>query len=133
VRVIEFQEIIRGTRWTMQELIEVTKEDNEISPFYEELLGDSLPMNESKLAGASAVTKSLHAQWERYETVNGVMYRRWWDEGASGKRRQIVLPIQYREEAMRSAHASISGRHMGVKKTKDKIAMSVYWIGGREM
>jgi len=129
VRVIEFQEIIRGTRWTRQELIEVTKQDNKISPFYEEVLGNSLPMDESKLAGARAVTKSFHAQWERYDIVNGVMYRRWWDEEENGKRRQIVLPIQYREEAMRSAHASIRGGHMGVKKTQDKIAMSVYWIG----
>jgi len=40
-----------------------------------------------------------------------------------------VLPIQYREEAMRSAHASISGGHMGVKKTQDEVAMMAYWVG----
>jgi len=55
VRMIEFQEIIRGTRWTRQELTEATKRDNEILPFFEEVLGNSLPMEESKLAGASAV------------------------------------------------------------------------------
>jgi len=36
VRVVEFQEIIRGTRWTRQELIGATKKDNEISFFYNE-------------------------------------------------------------------------------------------------
>jgi len=128
VRVIEFQEIIR-TRWTRRELTEATKNDEEIAFFYDELLGSSLHMSESRLAGASAVTKALLAQGERYKIIDGIMYRRWWDEEESGKGRQIVLPIHYREEAMRSAHASISGGHMGVKKTQDKIAMSVYWIG----
>jgi len=34
VGVIEFQEIIRGTRWTRQELTGATEKDAEISPFY---------------------------------------------------------------------------------------------------
>jgi len=48
VRVIEFLEIIRGTRWTRQELTDATKKDNEISLFYKEVLGNSLPMKESR-------------------------------------------------------------------------------------
>jgi len=91
VRVIEFQEIIKRTRWTRPELIEATKGVTEISFFYDELLGGGLPLSESRLAGASAVTKTLHAQWERYEIIHGVSYRRWWDAGESGKSRQIVL------------------------------------------
>jgi len=67
VRVVEFQEIIRGTTWTRQELTEATKKDNEISPFFKELLRCNLPMEEGRLAGASAITKTFHAQWERYE------------------------------------------------------------------
>jgi len=54
MRVVEFQEIIRETRWTRQELTEATKKDTEISPFYKELLEGSLPMEEGRLAGASA-------------------------------------------------------------------------------
>jgi len=77
IRVIEFQEIIRGTRWMRQELVGATKDDEELSFFYDELLEGSLPLSESRLAAASAVTKALHAQWERYEIVNGVMYRKW--------------------------------------------------------
>jgi len=92
-------------------LAEATKKDTEISPFYREVLGGSLPIEEGRLAGAGAVTKSFHAQWERYEIVDGIMYRKWWDEGENENSRQIVLPIQYREEAMRSAHTSISGGH----------------------
>jgi len=129
VRATEAQEIISGTRWTRQELTEATKKDAEISPFYGELLGGNLPMEEGRLAEASAVTKSFHAQWERYEIVDGIMYWRWWDCGENRKSRQIVLPIQHWEEAMRSAHASISGGHMGVKKTQNMIAMMVYWVG----
>jgi len=85
VRVIKFQEIIKGTMWTRQELTGATEKDIEISLFYWEVLGGSLPMEEGRLAGASAITKSFHAQWERYEIMDGIMYRRWWDEGETGK------------------------------------------------
>jgi len=44
-------------------------------------------------------------------------------------RSRLVLPVKYRDEAMKSAHASNSGGQMGVKKTQDKIAMMVYWVG----
>jgi len=30
---------------------------------------------------------------------------------------------------MASAHASLSGGHRGVKKTQNKVAMRVYWVG----
>jgi len=105
------------------------EKDTEISHFYKEVLGCSLPMDEGRLAGASPITKSFHAQWEIYEIVGGIMYRRWWEKGETVRSRQKVLPIQYQEEAMRSAHASVSGGHMGVKKTQDKVAMIVYWVG----
>jgi len=120
VRTVELQQIISGTRWTRQELTDAVAGDPEISGFYREVLKGTLPMEEGKLEGASAITKSFHAQWERYEVVDGIMYQRWWDEGETRRARQIVLLVQYREEAMRSAHASISGGHMGVKKTKIK-------------
>jgi len=42
-------------------------------------------MEEGRLAGASPTTKSFHAQWERYEIVDDILYRRWWDEGEIGK------------------------------------------------
>jgi len=129
VRVVEFQGIIRGTRWTRQELTGATEKDTEISPFYGEVLEGGLLMEEERFAGASAITKSFHAQWERYKVVDGIMYRRWWDEGETGRGRQIVLPVQNRDEAIKSAHASISGRQMGVKKTQDKVAMMAYWVG----
>jgi len=80
VWTVEFQEIISGTRWTRQELTGAITRDPEILVFYREVLKGTLPMEEGRLAGASAITKSFHAQWERYEVVDGVMYRRWWDE-----------------------------------------------------
>jgi len=124
--VIEFGEIIKGTMWTRQELTGATEKDAKIFPFYREVIEGNLPMDEGRLAEASPITKSFHAQWERYEIVDGILYRRWWDEYETGKSRQIVLPVQYQEEAMRSAHASISGGHLGVTKTQDKVAMMAY-------
>jgi len=61
LRMIEFEEIVKGTMWTMKELTKAIGKDTEISPFYREVMGGSLPMKEGKLAGASAITKSFHA------------------------------------------------------------------------
>jgi len=85
--------------------------------------------NTQKYSVLGMITKTFHSQWKRYEIKEGIMYRRWWDEGETGKGKQIVLPVQYREEAIKSAHASISGGHMGVRKTQDKVAMMAYWVG----
>jgi len=69
VRGVEFQEKIRGTRWTRQELTWATEKDAEISPFYREVLVGGLPMEKGRLPGASTITKSFFAQWERYKIV----------------------------------------------------------------
>jgi len=40
----------------------------------------------------------------------------------------MVSPIEYREEIMRTAHASVTGGHMGVKKTQMKVAKRLGWV-----
>jgi len=46
LRVIEFEEIIKGTMWTKKKLTGATEKDTEISPLYREVMGGSMPMEE---------------------------------------------------------------------------------------
>jgi len=57
------------------------------------------------------------------------MYRRYWQGRGEDDIWQLVSPVDYREEIMQIAHASVTGGHMGVKKTQTKIAKSAYWVG----
>jgi len=41
----------------------------------------------------------------------------------------MLSPVYYREEIMQTAHASVTGGHMGVKKTQAKVARRAYWVG----
>ena len=42
---------------------------------------------------------------------------------------QVMIPSPLRWQLMEVAHRSITGGHMGVKKTTDKILSAFYWPG----
>jgi len=98
------------------------EKDNELSIFIRWLKGGLLPIDINDLTRYDPITKSLHAQWERLKLKDGVMHRRYWEGREEEDSWQLVSPIEYSEEIMRTAHASVTGGHMGVKKTQMKVA-----------
>jgi len=122
VRVLEFGVLREGSRWSKKELAAATEIDPEIAQFSAWMSARKLPMDGNELAGYDPVTKGLQAQWERFSVREGVLYRRYWNNGDQADSWQVVLPVCYRE-AMESAHQSVSGGHMGVWKTQSKLAM----------
>jgi len=108
---------------------EATRTDAELALFAAWFSEKRLPMDYNQLAEFDSVSKSLHAQWERFSLREGVLYRQHWDNSGNKDMWQILLPVRYRQEAMYSAHQSVSGGHMGVKKTQLKLTMKAYWVG----
>jgi len=104
-------------------------EDPEMSVFAAWLKQRLLPVDGDELARHDPITKSLHSQWERFNFKEGVIYRRYWEGRGEDDTWQLLAPIGYREEIMRTAHASVTGGHMGVKKTQSKVAKRAYWVG----
>ncbi|GFO32919.1 gypsy retrotransposon integrase-like protein 1 [Plakobranchus ocellatus] len=43
--------------------------------------------------------------------------------------KQVVLPKPLREYVMSVAHDSITGAHLGIRRTKDKVLSNFYWPG----
>jgi len=129
VRVVEFSVLEEGSKWSKKELAVPTEIDPEIAQFTAWLSARRLQIDGNKLAGYDPVTKGLHAQWERFSVREGVLYRRCWSNGDRADSWQVVLPVCYREEAMESAHQSVSGGHMSIRKTQSKFAMKTYWVG----
>jgi len=90
-----------------------TEGDLELSLFAGWLKGNLLPVNSDELAHCDPIAKSLHGQWERFKLKDGVIYRRYWEGPEEEDTWQLVAPIAYREEIMRTAHSSVTGGHMG--------------------
>jgi len=88
-----------------------------------------LPLSSNDLTRHDPATKTLHAQWEQFKVTDEILHRKFWTNDKEGDSWQLVLPVGYRKEIMTTAHASVTGRHMGVKKTQTKVAKQAYWVG----
>ncbi|GFO14924.1 gypsy retrotransposon integrase-like protein 1 [Plakobranchus ocellatus] len=64
-----------------------------------------------------------------FEKATGIVYRRYQDLGRYVDVKQVVLPKPLREYVMSVAHDSITGVHLGIWRTKDKVLSNFYWPG----
>ncbi|GFO34167.1 reverse transcriptase [Plakobranchus ocellatus] len=64
-----------------------------------------------------------------FEEARGIVYRRYEDLGRNVDVKQVVLPKPQREYVMSVAHDSITGAHLGIRRTKDKVLSNFYWPG----
>ncbi|GFO45341.1 gypsy retrotransposon integrase-like protein 1 [Plakobranchus ocellatus] len=64
-----------------------------------------------------------------FEKARGIVYRRYQDLGRNVDVKQVVLPKPLREYVMSVAHDSITGAHLGIRRTKDKVLSNFYWPG----
>ncbi|GFO24783.1 LOW QUALITY PROTEIN: gypsy retrotransposon integrase-like protein 1 [Plakobranchus ocellatus] len=64
-----------------------------------------------------------------FEKARGIVYRRHQDLGRNVDVKKVVLPKPLREYMMSVAHDSITGAHLGIRRTKDKVLSNFYWPG----
>ncbi|GFN94169.1 gypsy retrotransposon integrase-like protein 1 [Plakobranchus ocellatus] len=64
-----------------------------------------------------------------FEKERGIVYRRYEDLGRNVDVKQMVLHKPLREYVMSVAHDSITGAHLRIRRTKDKILSNFYWPG----
>ena len=65
-----------------------------------------------------------------FEMKNGIVYRVYHDMAQGGATtRQVVLPKSLRKYVMWIAHDTITGGHLGIRKTWEKITINFYWPG----
>jgi len=126
---VNFAAIVDGDRLTKKEMSEATERHPELSLFAKWLSKGRLPIDSDELTQHDPVTKSLHAQWERFKSKEGVLYRKYWENSKETEGWQLVPPVKYRLEIINTAHSSVSGGHMGVRKMQIKVAKKAYWVG----
>ena len=78
-----------------------------------------------------AMTSTVRAgKTSSFEMKNRIVYRVYHDMARVGATTpQVVLPVSLRKYVMSIAHDTITGGHLGIKKTREKITSKFYWPG----
>ena len=83
-----------------------------------------------KRMGETAMSENRVGRTSFFEKRDGIVYRVYNDETRGGANvRQVVLPGSLRKYMMSVAHDTITGGHLGIKKTREKIMSNFYWPG----
>jgi len=127
IRTINFTAVGDGDRWSKEKIAEVVAKEAELLTFIGWVKNGMLPHSSNDLTRHDPVIKTLHAQWERFKVTDGILYRKFWTNDKGGDTWQLLAPAGYRKEIMLTAHASVTGGHMGVKKTQMKVAKRRIW------
>ena len=98
-------------------------------------------VDREKLKQMQREDESLRKYWDRddvlvkgqaeisFEEKCGVLYRLYKHPYVNGGKplKQVMVPETLRHLIMEVAHGSIMRRHIGIKKTRDKIQSAFYW------
>ncbi|RUS70944.1 hypothetical protein EGW08_021289 [Elysia chlorotica] len=83
-----------------------------------------------KRMGDSVLSENRTGRTSFFEKKDGIVYRVYNDEIRGGANvRQVVLPESLRKYVMSVAHDTITGGHLGIKKTREKIMSNFFWPG----
>ena len=117
--------------WTNQELAEMQDSDSQCKEVRSWLKNRTRPKVQD-LKGADRLKRALWAQWDQLVLRDGVMYRRWYPEGALDPCWQTVVPHNLRRKIFRALHAGNLTGHLGMARTVENVKTSFYWPGYKE-
>ncbi|KAI5743998.1 hypothetical protein M8J77_024652 [Diaphorina citri] len=113
--------------WTNDELRKEQLEDDDISPVLTWKEREEKPRWKD-ISNKSEVTKSYLTQWDSLILESGVLKRKWESQNGRSSRLQIVLPHTRVKEVLEEFHGGVTGGHLGINKTLDKLRERFYWL-----
>lgn len=79
------------------------------------------------ISHTSSILKTYWSQWDRLILQNGVLYRKWPEDGHRDII-QLVVPISFQKEILHLLHNNIVSGHMGITRTIDRLKQRFYWV-----
>ena len=113
--------------WTEHGMREEQMKDEDIAPIFEWMERGVKPQWQ-QIAKHGEITKSYWAQWDSLAIQRGVLYRKWETEDGENFHLQLILPKTRVKEVLEEIHNGISGGHLGVNKTMEKVRQRFYWL-----
>ena len=75
----------------------------------------------------SPTFKSYWARWSMLDARDGVLFRKWESERGDETTWKLVLPDSLKKEVLRQLHDNPAARHLGFKKTTERVRAMFYW------
>ncbi|VDI75256.1 Hypothetical predicted protein [Mytilus galloprovincialis] len=82
----------------------------------------------SHVSGQSSVVKAYWNMWEQLELVDDVLYRKWFRLETDKISRLVIAPKELKQKILTLAHDDVSGGHLGITKTVQKVRQRFYWV-----
>jgi len=83
--------------------------------------------SDSTMKSASLTLLRLWSQWKRLRLINGVLYRVYHPENCNTPYLQFIVPRSLQCKMLDAVHADVSGGHLGIERTLDKLRKRCYW------
>lgn len=80
----------------------------------------------------SPVEKYYWNRLDSFEIKDGVLCRKWENNTGNNITWQIVIPQKLRPSILQQLHNSVTGGHLGIKKTLSKVRQRYFWYGLRK-
>jgi hypothetical protein len=83
------------------------------------------------IAHRSPTLQSYWAQWKTLAVRNGILERNWESANGRSTMAQIALPRSRVKDVLTELHDELSGGHLGINKTLNKVRQRFYWQQAR--
>jgi hypothetical protein len=104
----------------------------DIGPILEEVETRQLP-EWKDIADHSPTYKSYWAQWKSLTVRNGILEHHWESDNGQSKIVQTVLSQSRVNDMLTDLHGGLSGGHLGINKTLNKVRQRYYWLKARNV
>lgn len=118
--------LLSGILWSNQNIQTQQKSDCHISPILAWVQSGQRPSKE-EISSCSRKTKMLWVQWDSLILENDILKRRWEAVDGKSSKLQVIVPSSMKEDILSEMHGGVSGGHMGINRTLNKIKEYFYW------
>ena len=124
-----------GNSWvdgyTPDQMAEEQAKDPDLVPVIQWLKAGARPSRDG-VAGCSPTTRNLWLQYDQLVLHQGVLYRTMPRPGSVPAYQQLVVPRALQDDVLHALHNSLTGAHLGVKKTLSRLKAGFYWFAFKD-
>ena len=107
--------------------MEAQSSDSEIGPVMNLIQSCENKPAWSEISKLSAGSKVLIAEWNRLETKEDLLYRKWFSENEATFWWQLALPSKFQEVVLEHSHDHLTAVHNGGQKTYMRVRTRFFW------
>ena len=125
---LKLQQWVKG--FSASKMADLQQTDPDIGLIYRHMLSDKRPTSE-EMSLYSAETRHYWVIWELLTLRNGLLYKILKKVDQTDTYLQLIIPRSLRQDVLSQCHDPITAGHLGIKKTRARLAQSFYWFNAK--